>query len=41
MPSYPFIILGLLFVAIITLPPLIAAIIDMRRSPEGRQGKGD
>lgn len=39
MPSYPFVILALLFLAVVTLPPLIAALIDMRRQPPVRSNQ--
>ena len=31
MPAYPFILLGVVFVAVVFVPPLVAAFIDDRR----------
>jgi hypothetical protein len=38
-PLYPFILLGAMFLAIIILPPLVAAYIDYRREV-GREQEG-
>lgn len=36
MPSYPFVALVLLVVVIMVVPPLVGALLDMRRSPGSR-----